>query len=795
MELTRREFLKDTAVLSAAAGLDVRSGSKVLHALTESLTLGPLEQAERVVTALCAGAGCHQRCGLKVHVKDGAVVKLEAADFPDPSVTHACVKGLITGRWLHHPDRLKYPLRRVGERGSGEWERISWDEALDTIASKIQEARAEYGSQAVFISGGYSSTAGRLGSMVATRLSNLLEAVTWGSWFASGDSARIVAPGLMMGTVYWSADDQRDAANYKLYVLWGGNYAETTPRVMKWLLEARETGTQLVYIGPVFNKTAARAEWFIPVNHNTDNLLALSMINVIVAENLYAAEHVKKYTCGPLLVRSDNRMFLRESDITPEGSAENYVVWDTVANAPVAMPPGTYEVQGVDPALLGSYSPKGIACKPAFQLLADLAAQYPPNKASAITGTPAETIRDFALAVATSAAYIDVGVGPGRAYHGTLNSRSPLVLAAITGSLGLRRAAGVSAKLASFTQPTEARVTPIFYGDLVQGIKDGTYPVKVYINTASNNLWNTPNARLTWLEGVFPKLELFVVYDVFMTWTAKYADIVLPSATTTFESWSLDTPPDHLLLTQPAIAPMYECKPEYEFWDELGKRLGFGEYFDKTAEEWIEELLASGDPSVEGITLERLKREGIARVNAPPTPIISEKPFATASGRFEFYSEALIPIGEELPVYKKSPEEEQFGSKYPLNLITTRIMYFMQSMFTNVDFMREIVPEPYLEINPQDAETRGVSNGDVVRVFNDRGEFKIKARISQAVGPGTLNMPYHFWPEDFIQGHPSFTIGPMEEAINPIQRVYPAELNQGSATGCLWDCLVEVERT
>lgn len=791
MKLTRREFIQATAVLSGAAGLGLGADGKVLHALTKSLA--PMEQAEKIVPALCAGAGCHNRCGLNVFVKDGRVVKLEAADFPDPSVTHACVKGLSTGRWLHHPDRLKYPLKRVGERGSGKWERITWEEALDTIASKIKQARAQYGPLSVWIGTGSSSTAGRLGRDVGGRLTNLMEAPNPWGWFSSGDNAKGAAEALMAGSSI--SADARNIKNYKLYVTFGGNYAESSPRTAKWIQEARETGTQLVYVGPVFNKTAAIADWFVPVNHNADNALALSMMNVIIAKKLYAADHIKKYTSGPLLVRSDNQKYLRESDIVSGGSDKNYVVWDAVKNAPVAMPPGKYEIAGVDPAILGTFTVNGIGCKPAFQLLTDLAAQYPPEKATTITGTPVKTIQDLAVAIATTpATLIDVGTGPGRAYHGTLSSRGPVVLAAITAHVGLGRASGISARLAAIGQPTKAIAKDIFTADFTQGIKDGTYTVKVYINTASNKFWSTPNARKTWIEGILPKLDLFVTYEVFMTWTAQYSDIVLPSSTTTFESWSLDTPTDHLILSQPVIPPMYETKPEYEFWAELGKRLGFSEYFNKTGEQWIEEMLSSGDASIKGITLERLKKEGIVRVNGPATPIIADKPFATSTGRFEIYSELLAPIGEALPVYKKTPEEEKYSSKYSLNLITTRIMYFMQSMFTNVDFLREIVPEPYLEINRQDAEARGIKNGDVVRVFNDRGEFKVKARISEAVGPGTLNVPYHFAPEDFIAGHPSLVIGAAEEDINPIQKIYPAQANNGSATGCLWDCLVEVKK-
>ncbi len=264
---------------------------------------------------------------------------MEAAPFPDPIVTHACVKGLATVQWVNHADRLKYPMKRTGERGAGKWQRITWEEAMSTIADKIKSARAQYGNMGIWLSGGSSSTAGRLGRSVASRLINLLEAPNSWGWFSSGDNAKGAAEALMAGGSI--SADARDVRNYKLYVTFGGNYAESSPRTMKWIQEARASGTQMVYVGPVFNKMAAIADWFVPVNHNGDNALALSMMNVIITGNLYAEDSVKKYTSGPLLVRSDTNKYLRESDITSSGSNKNYVVWDATKGAPAVMPPGT----------------------------------------------------------------------------------------------------------------------------------------------------------------------------------------------------------------------------------------------------------------------------------------------------------------------------------------------------------------------------------------------------------------------------------------------------------------------
>ena len=284
--------------------------------------------------------------------------------------------------------------------------------------------------------------------------------------------------------------------------------------------------------------------------------------------------------------------------------------------------------------------------------------------------------------------------------------------------------------------------------------------------------------------------------------TTSYADIVLPDATV-YERADLMAEPAnlYLYLTEP-VAPLWEARPSYDIFADLARRVGLGEHFTKTPDEWMQVMLQSADPSVQGITLERLKREKVVRANTPDEIEVSyaDKRFRTPSGRIEFYQEQLIPLGEELPLHKESlesPRSSSLSQRYPLSLMTKRKRHFMQTNLSNVAWIREIVPEPTLDINPVDAADRGVKEGDVVRVFNDRGECKVKARLTQEVPPGLVNIDHGWWPQHFIEGHYNYLTHAIDDpkTINPAL-VTPWIVDDFAAAShtMIYDVLVEVAK-
>ena len=734
--------------------------------------------ATKTVLSICPGNGCHAGCIHQTHVEDGKITKSERLTYPDGDTGDICVKGVAGARLPYHPDRLKYPLKRAGKRGEGKWERITWEQALDEIAEKMQSIRKQYGPESIlFEPYGNSVPVSETQMLLGDRLKNLLEATD----FAQGcgiDSGSMFSSYFSYGTSFacWLDPRLMVEGKTKYIIIWGTNPAEMGIRAWRFVREAQKNGAKVVDIGVIEDPTAKGSDWWIQVQPGSDNALALAMIDVIIKENLYDEEYVAKHTNGPFLVRTDNGKMLRESDISPEGSASNYVVWDSISGKPETIVPYVGGREGIKPALKGTFTASGIECKPAFQLLAELASEYTCQKASAISKVPVETIQKLAREYATTKPAM-ILVRHGLRYTNAGNAhRSMEALAAITGNTG-KMGGGIlngtctqgsaNAPLLKLNDdpikhPTPARSKIVSMAQYMECIRTGKpYPIKAFIMYASNLFHSFPSWR-RWREDILPNLDLLVVNDIFMTATAEYADYVLPDCTL-FERDDMDIGLNgYILWLEKAIEPMYECKPPIYFWSELAKRLGFGEYFDKTLDEWTALRLDSRDPSITGIdppiTVERLKKEKMIRANVPEGIFYPWGPmqFPTPSGRIEFYHEQLLSAGDALPVFKESLESPRsaLAKKYPMVFMTANNRYFMHTQFANdPKILEQYIKEPHLSINPEDARKRSISNDDVVTVYNDRGKLKAKALITGEVPPGVVNIPHGWWPRQYIEGH------------------------------------------
>ena len=791
---------------------------------------------EKVTLNTCMGTGCHTGCIHSVHVKDGKIVRVERTVYPDGEEGIICLKGIAGARLLYHPDRLKYPLKRAGKRGEGKWQRITWEQALDEIADKVKRIREKHKPESVAISPMWNSTnpKGGIQPTLGLRLRNLMQASELNQGIPI-DSNSIFANYFSLGTSGGGLADPRTLleGNTKYMIAWGTNPAEMAFRFMRYISEAQKRGAKLVDIGLIFDATAEKADWWIPVEAGSDTALALAMISVIINEKLYDQDFVLKYTNGPFLVRGDNGQFLRESDIFPGASPHNYVVWDTTSGQPKAITPKTYEFFGSKPALLGTYEPAGIECHPAFQLLADLANRYRPEKAAEITGVSPETTEKLAreYAAAKPAAIL---ICFGLRYQNSGNAyRAMITLGALTGNVGVMGGGPIlgfnsqgrfNAPQINFNDdliinPTEEHSHSIPIAQFFEGMATGRpYPIKAMILYGVNLLHTFPSPR-RWIEEVFPKLELIVVNDIFMTVTAEYADYVLPDCTV-FEREDIEIGHGgYIVLLEKAIEPMYECRPPIYFWSELARRLGYGEYFDKTIEEWLEFRLTSKDASITGIepplTLERLKKEKMVQANIPSRiyhPFLDKK-FPTPSGRIEFYCEELTAAGDALPVFREQLESPRsaLAKKYPLVFNTANNRFFMHTVFANdLAMLQSYKMEPYLSINTQDAQKRGIKEGDVVIVYNDRGSCKVRAMISEAVPPGVVNIPHGWWPKQFIEGHLANLLLPLAapETRDEAREIYWSVAAKRASTDTfgadenrhayspdtIFDCLCEVKK-
>ena len=722
-------------------------------------------------TACTVGDGVG--CGLLAHVKDGVLVKVEPADFPDPWYRHICARGLCSVRLVYRPDRLQHPLKRIGERGEGKWERISWDEALDTIAQKLKQIGDRYGFESIAFATGANSVL----ILIYLRLASALQA-SWVNIIGFGDAAgpcgEMVSYGIMNGDHYVT-----DFESPGMCVIWGANLTETHSRKWRLIRDAKEKGAKVVVIDPRFSITASKADEYVSIRPGTDAALALGLMNVLLENDLIDESFILNHTVGPFLVRSDNGFYLRERDFVSEGS-DKYIVLDSRADKPML-----FDEAGCEPALTGENNVNGIQCKPAFQLLSDLIKQYPPEKTSEITEVPARVIEKLAIDYATLKPVASHrGGGLQRTFHGDLSCRAITTLAAISGNTKAEGYRGFRLRQGAFIRVMDQFFKPLSLLHLHGGVTSGKpRPVKA-LWLAEHNLMNQDVDNNRILNEIVPNLEFIVVADMFMNASAQYADIVLPVCSF-YEHLDLvqplQRPNKYMQISPKVIEPMYESKPDVEIVNELAARMGLGEHFSMSAEQYIEVLISSRHPSMQGMTLDRLK-EGPVELPHYHVPA-----FATQSGRFEFYSELMKQFGEELPLYIEPIESRRqpLASKYPLSYLTTHTRYGNHALFAEEPWLRELDTEPLLEMNPADAKQRGIGDGDEVVVFNDRGRVRLKAKIHQGMKAGIVNINQGWLHKQYTEGtHQALTHG----VINPAQA---AIFEPNSA---LYDNLVEVKK-
>lgn len=398
------------------------------------------EEETRLVRTVCPAHCGIDACGILAHVKGDRVVKVEPAEFPDPKYRRICLRGLASLDITYHPDRLRYPMKRVGERGEGKFKRISWDEALDTIAEKFKDIAGKYGWRSIgWTLGGPGAGTTKFGAYL--RLAGLTQSTRVSAW-GYGDAglpcgSRILFgthfPGPLVGRALLAGTDVPE-----LVLVWGANPGETQPlNMMRRLMDLKEEGALLVVIDPRFTVTASKADVYIGLKPGTDAALALGIMHVIFRNGHHDEAFIRRHTVGPYLVRMDTEKFLRANEIGISDSQE-YVIWDKHANAP--------KVRGdssADVALTGTYRIHGIECRPSLQLLMDLAKEYPPEKTSEITGIQTETIARLGERLGTAKTVsFATHMGLTRTFHGDISLRALGTVAAITGNISVTSRAG-----------------------------------------------------------------------------------------------------------------------------------------------------------------------------------------------------------------------------------------------------------------------------------------------------------------------------------------------------------------
>ena len=595
---------------------------------------------------------------------------------------------------VYSPDRVLYPMRRVeakGPRDTGEgaratqaWQRITWEEALQEITSRFKKIACEFGSEAI-LPYSFGGTLGTLNSASMDRrffhrlgASQLARNIC----SAAGEAGLESVYGRKMGT------EPEQFRHSRYIIAWAANIHGNNVHLWPFIEEARRDGAKLVVIDPYRTRTAACADWYLPINPGTDAALALGMMHVIIGEKLYDADYVERYTVG------FEQLCEKVREYTPERVAQ----WTGISAADIVKLAREYATThpavirlnyGVQRSEGGGMATRAVAMLPC------------------ITGSWKEV--GGGLQLSTSGAFASVG--------GERLKRKDLMLK----SLG-----------------REARtVNMVELGKALNTLDDP--PIKALFVYGSNPAATCPNHNLV-IRGL-QRPDLFtVVHEQFMTDTTDYADLVLP-ATSFFEHKDLQTAYGHYFLqvSDQAIEPLGECRSNVEVFRALAEGMGFDdECFRESVDEMIDSALDSDHPWLRGITRERLQHESHIRMNfeeapsgqrAAASPAQSYPPFLpfargnffTASGKAELYSEALKAQGLDPVVHFEPPSESRHSERakaFPLEFLARKADNFLNSSFSNLPVIQAMEEPGLLEMNADDARPRGIADGDQVRVFN-----------------------------------------------------------------------------
>jgi anaerobic selenocysteine-containing dehydrogenase len=648
-------------------------------------------------TTLFRGAcphDCPDTCATITEVRDGRAIAFYAD--PEHPVTRGwlCAKVRPYLERVYHPDRLTHPLRRVGPKGGGRWERVSWDEAIAAIAGRWQAISAEYGAAAI-LPYSYSGTLGMLQTAV-------VDARLWGRMGASGLDRAICCAGshaavaATLGARH--SADYADVRNSKLVLIWGHNPASTGPHFMPFLREAQKAGTHVVVVDPRRTLTARSADEHIQPRPATDAALALGLIHVIFAEGLHDEPWLEANSVGWRELRA------RAAEYPPERAAE---------------------ITGVSAETIIALARRWATTKPALLKTADGVQRHQNG---------GQTFRALLCLPAVVGQY---GVrGGGLSYS--------------TG--GYAPWDGEALGRVSAWQPVPRVVNMNRLGAALTGEVSDPPIMSLFVYCA-NPAASSPNAGLI-VEGL-KRDDLFtVVHEQFMTDTADYADIVLP-ATSQLEHVDLHRPYGHrhLQYNHAAIPPLGECKSNWDVSRLLAAALGYTEpWLHQDGEAVIREVLDASrakSPYLEGVTLERLQAEGTVPLHFTPENDVpfSDLRFATASGKVELLSSAMAARGlDPLPHYEEPAElAAARGDSGALVLISGASHHFVSSSLANQPSLEAKAGEPFIELHPADAAARGIADGAVVRVENARGWCELRAVVTDDVPRGAAVAPKGPW--------------------------------------------------
>jgi anaerobic selenocysteine-containing dehydrogenase len=626
---------------------------------------------------------CPDTCGLLVNVEDGRIKTVKGD--PDHPFTGGfiCRKARCFPEHVHSPKRITSPLRRIGPKGAGRFEPVGWDEALDEVASRMADICSEFGAEAV-LPYSYAGHMGLVHRNAGHAFFNRLGASRL-KYTICGPAAQT---GYEVSLGKGPSTDIESASGSDYIIIWGSNTLTTNVHAWPFFNTARKAGATIVVIDPYRNRTARRADMHLMIKPGTDAALALSMMSVLIDREMIDRDFIARKTLG-------------------------------------------------------------------FEKLKTRAAGYPPARAADICGLSENMIIRLAEGYGRARApYIRTGWGPARQLRGAMAMRTIALLPALVGAFdkpggGITRSLGGSpSDLRRLTRPDlcppgTRSVNMVELGSALTRLDDP--PVKLLYVYLSNPAVVAPQSREV-LAGLAREDLFLVVQEMFPTDTTRYADIVLPGAcflevADIYRSYGHN----YIQMARPVIPPVGQSRSTLAIFQNLASRLGFkDDVFSLDEMNFIESFLREASPYLEGIDLEAMKSGLPVRLNIPTNPYASG--FSTPSGKVEFYSQAMADQGLD-PLPEGQPLRDPDGrDRYRLEFITPPHHFFLNSAFNEIDELREMAGEARVMIHPETARARGITDGDRVRVFNDRGKCRFKAQVTDDTRPGLLVAEGLHWP-------------------------------------------------
>jgi anaerobic selenocysteine-containing dehydrogenase len=753
-------------------------------------------KGEKLVKTCCYH--CHGGCILIAHVKDGKVVSMEG----DPDGPHnrgtICEKGLSAPQYIHHPDRLLYPLKRVGRRGEGKWQRISWDEALNTVVDKLKYYKEKYGGEKIC----YLWGTGRVNDSIPFKeFFNVIIGSPNGMGIGHLCITKTRMPAVTMITGRMPPPSgfaiNRDLDETKCIVGWGDTIIDSRNDYMgaggTRVMDVKRKGAKIIAIDPVYTRLAQKADIWLQVRPGTDIALALAWHNIIINEGLYDKEFVGEWTNAPFLIRMDTKKLLRPNHIINDGSAEDFVVWDTTTKSPQIWvnKEVKYEKPNVKPATTGEYEVtmadgKQVKCKPVWELFVENVKEWTPEKAAPITWVPADKIREAARMYATTKpACIEWGVSMSQCTRSTATNMAIYLLEAITGNLdvrggnpfwihptfknvglGAREGMGLTKEQDAkritggfpFSANPELTLAPSAWqpGAWKAMVTGEPYKPLMVFAADSNPLVGHEKPDKYVLQALRDELEFIVWTDIFLTPSNQYADIILPVCSPFERDWVYNTPEIGVFAGVKVIEPLGESKSDFFIFRELTYRMGYPEMWP-----WrTEEELCDWQLQDMGMTFKQLAEtcfdpipENWRKYQTGLLRPDKKQGFPTVSGKCEIYSSLLEKYNLEpqpkfsypLQSYETTPE---LAEEYPLILITgaRELNYpFFHSMQRQVPVLREMQPFPMMLIHPHTAGPLNIKHGNWVWVQTKYGKARFKALVSDRIHPKIVSVTHSWW--------------------------------------------------